>query len=325
MNPQNGEILAMASRPTFDPNQPYDVAAEAWKNRAIAEIYEPGSTFKPCIVAWALQKGLIKPDEMFDCENGQYRMGGRTLHDHHPYGPLNVIDILAKSSNIGMAKIGERLTNDGLYEATAVFGFGRESGIELPGELPGLVRPLKQWTGYSLGSVPMGQEIAVTPLQVMAAYGTLSNGGRSITPHIVLQSGNDKQSPRSIVVADVIRREISEWITREALTEVVDRGTGKKAKLEGYTVFGKTGTSQKLDPDTGAYSKNKHVSSFICGAPAENPGVLVLVTVDEASVGTDHYGGTVAAPAATEILQKTLTQLRITAQPTAIHFKRTAY
>src|SRR5205807_6358871 len=170
LDSKTGDILAMASRPAFDPNEAADIPPEAWKNRPIADMYEPGSTFKPFVVAWGLAAGCIRHDEVFDCENGEYHMGRRVLHDHHRYGRLPVVDILVKSSNIGMAKIGERMGNARLFQAATAFGFGARTGIELPGELAGRVRPLKQWNAYSTGSVPMGQEVAATPLQLIAAY-----------------------------------------------------------------------------------------------------------------------------------------------------------
>ena len=309
---ETGQVLAMASRPSFDPNQPEAAAAEAWKNRVITDIYEPGSTFKPCIVAWALQKQVLRQDEIFNCEQGAYRMGRRILHDHHPYGDLSVTDILVKSSNIGMAKIGERLTNQGLYAAAMSFGFGRPTGIELPSEEAGLVRPLKEWTSYSTGSVPMGQEISATPLQIISAYSALANRGRLISPHLVLRLGEEPQSrPSPIIVSEVVQAEIAEWLTQSVLTEVINRGTGRKAQGKAYKMFGKTGTAQKQDPQTGLYSKSLNISSFICGGPADHPEALVLITVDQPSRGGDGFGGTVAAPAAAKILEKTLQQQRI--------------
>ncbi|MFT5092287.1 MAG: cell division protein FtsI (penicillin-binding protein 3), partial [Porticoccaceae bacterium] len=185
MEPKSGDVLAMVSRPTYSLSDMSHVPSNAWRNQAISIIYEPGSTLKPFIVAEALQAGLIKRDEMFDCENGEYKMGPRVLHDHHRYGELSVTDVLVKSSNIGMAKIGERLKNRGLYNATLKFGFGRPTGIDLPGELSGILRPLKQWNGYSTGSIPMGHELAVTPLQLITAQAALANGGRLITPRIL--------------------------------------------------------------------------------------------------------------------------------------------
>ncbi|MFN0056323.1 MAG: peptidoglycan D,D-transpeptidase FtsI family protein [Planctomycetales bacterium] len=328
LDPLTGDILAMASRPTFDPNQPHLAVADAWKCRAIADIYEPGSTFKPFVVAKALERGCIRADEIFHCEQGEFRMGRRVLHDHHKYGPLSVADILVKSSNIGMAKIGLRLTNAGLHQAALDFGFGRPTGIELPGERTGLVRPLRKWNSYSTGSVPMGQEIAATPLQIIAAYAALSNGGRLISPHLVAYGNPTAEHAPSdaaagpaatgegqgmSVVSRAISGEIADWVRREALTAVVSRGTGKKASIRGYDVFGKTGTAQKPDPQTGEYSRQLHVSSFVCGAPADAPRALVMISVDEPSVsqGGEHFGGSVAAPAAGELLRKTLVRMQI--------------
>jgi len=317
MSAETGEILAMASRPTFDPNFPEKAEAAAWKNRAITDIYEPGSTFKPCIVAWGLHRGVIQRDESFHCENGEYRMGRRILHDHHRYGALSVTDILVKSSNIGMAKIGERLTNAGLFEAATIFGFGRKTGIELPAEGEGLLRPLDEWTSYSTGSIPMGQELSATPLQIITAYGALANGGRLISPHLMLRIGDDEQSPPPpVFVSEIVEPEIADWLVQDVLTEVIHRGTGRKAQLASYQIFGKTGTAQKQDPETGLYSKRLNFSSFVCGGPADNPKLLVLVSVDEPSDGGDGYGGTVAAPAAARILEKSLMQLRIPVRPT---------
>jgi cell division protein FtsI/penicillin-binding protein 2 len=325
LNPRTGDVLAMASRPTYSPSDLSNVAPDAWKNRAINIVYEPGSTFKPFVVAWALQSQRIERDEVFFCEKKEYKMGNRILHDHHSYGDLSVENILVKSSNIGMAKIGERLTNKGLYQAARVFGFGQPTGIDLPGELRGILRPLAKWNGYSTGSIPMGHEIAVTPLQLISALAALANKGRLITPRILkgVQGNRDDSTSgffRSTdepevaqparIVSPTVQSEIATWLITEPLTQVVERGTGKRAKLEGYSVFGKTGTSQKIDLENGGYSDNKHVASFICGAPASNPQVLVLVVVDEPH-GASHVGGIVAAPAASRILQRSLVHLRI--------------
>lgn len=329
--PQTGEILAMASRPTFDPNHPERARPDAWLNYALSAVFEPGSTVKPLLVAWAVDQGLVAPDETFDCESGAYRMGNRVLHDHHPYGVLSVTDILVKSSNIGMAKIGERLTNEGLYAALLAFGFGRPTGVELSEEAAGYVRPLPEWTDYSTGSVPMGQEFGATALQVITAYTALANGGKLSRPTFVRRGqirtydaerfGGDavlQISPQVSdqlfgpnVVSQTISESVARWLVRGPLTEVVVRGTGRLARLPGYSVFGKTGTAQKVDPRTGRYSDRLHVCSFVCGAPAENPRVLVLVVVDEPSVGKEHFGGTVAAPAAAAILKFALRRLGV--------------
>lgn len=306
----DGEVLAMGSRPTFNPNDPGKATPEAWKNRAIVDQYEPGSTIKPCIVAWGLESQVIGRNEQIDCENGVYQMGGRTLHEHdgHAYGVLDVTTVVAKSSNIGMAKIGEKLTNAKLHEALIQFGFGKKTGIELPGELAGGVRPLKEWTRYSTGSIPMGQEFSATPLQVITAYGALANQGGMISPRIVRGDSSSQISTR------VLRPEVAEWMTQEVLTAVVERGTGKNAKLSKIRVFGKTGTAQKADPRTGLYSNKLHTSSFVCGGPAEAPRVLVLVSVDEPSVG-DHYGGTIAASTAARLLEIALERIEKPNEP----------
>ncbi|QDV50189.1 peptidoglycan D,D-transpeptidase FtsI family protein [Gimesia fumaroli] len=320
MDVKTCEVLAMASVPTFDLNHPEAISESAWKNTAIASIYEPGSTLKPFIVAAALEKGLLDKDEEFDCEQGEYRMGKRLLHDHHSYGTLSVTDILVKSSNIGMAKIGERLTNPGLYESVLAFGFGQKTGIQLPGELTGIVRPLSSWNIYSTGSIPMGQEIAVTPIQLITAHVALANQGKLLNPRLIRDQIDHNYFPRSeeepvqvrpMVSTPIVSPDVADWLVRVPMTETVERGTGRKAKLEGYAVFGKTGTAQKPDPKTGKYSSQLHVSSFICGAPAHDPQVLVLVVVNEPSVGENHYGGTIAGPPAAEILNKTLMYQRV--------------
>jgi cell division protein FtsI/penicillin-binding protein 2 len=320
VDPRTCEVLAMASRPAFDPNRPINVPAAAWKNTAISAIYEPGSTFKPFVVAWALEQGVIDAEESFHCENGSYRMGRRILHDHHPYGRLSLTDVLVKSSNIGMAKIGERLTNKELFAAAVRFGFGRKTGIALPGELQGMLRPLKKWNSYSTGSIPMGQEIAVTPLQLISAISVLAGDGVLRIPRLVSKTVDHidaipqdvpATSFRPTVTSPAIKQDIGRWLVADPLVEVVRRGTGTKAQLKDYNVFGKTGTAQKPDPVTGKYSSQLHVSSFFCGAPADDPRVIVLIVADEPAVGKTHYGGTVAAPAASRLLHKTLLHLRI--------------
>lgn len=335
LDPHSGELLALASRPTFDPNSPGNVPAEAWKNRAIAAIYEPGSTFKPLIVSSALEQGVVGRQESFFCENGSYRMGKRLLHDHHRYGDLSLEDILVKSSNIGMAKIGERLENRGLHETVRSFGFGHKTGIPVPGELAGQVRPFEKWDGYSTGSVPMGQEIATTPLQMVVAHGALANGGFYISPRLVLQEvdypwlgwekhaennskssltlsmNNPEEISRSAVKSRILSEKTADWVVQGPMASVIKRGTGKKARLKEYDLFGKTGTSQKVDPKTGKYSRLKNISSFICGAPVEDPKVLVFVLADEPGNEKNAFGGQVAAPAAARIVKATLQHFNV--------------
>ena len=306
LDPRSGEVLGMASRPGFDPNRPRVENQQAWSNSALAAVFEPGSTLKPCVVAWALERGLLKTNETLNCEHGEYRMGRRILHDHHPYGDLSIEDILVKSSNIGMAKIGERLGNDGLYRAITRFGFGQRTGIELGEEVQGLVRPLKKWNSYSTGSIPMGQEVAVTPLQLIVAHAALANGGTLIRPRLVMNSQSSSGYSVDRVSTYCVKPTVAQWVVGKAMQGVVERGTGRKARISGLDVFGKTGTAQKIDPQTGRYATNRHVCSFVCGAPVEMPRVMVLVVVDEPTVGGPHFGGTVAAPSASRILKSAL-------------------
>jgi len=304
LDPRTSEVIAMASRPTFDPNDPNNVPDAAWTNRAIASVYEPGSTFKPLVVGWALSHDVIERGTMFDCERGAYRMGPRVLHDHHPYSGLSLTDVLVKSSNIGMAKIGERLGNPQLHQCVTDFGFGQRTGIELPGELPGLLRPLSKWDIYSTGSIPMGQELAATPLQIIAAHGALANRGRKLSPHLFIGTTHRDREPRQIVTSEIVNPSHASWVIAEPMLQVVERGTGKNGAVAGLDVFGKTGTAQKID-ESGQYSRTKSVCSFICGAPALAPQLLVLVTIDEPH-GPARFGGTTAAPTAASILQHAL-------------------
>jgi cell division protein FtsI/penicillin-binding protein 2 len=316
MDPRTGEILALANRPTFDPEDPSAANSDAWVNRAISDSYEPGSTFKPFIVAAALDWEVVTPDDQIDCHNGVYRMGPRLLHSHHHNGVLAVPDVVVRSDNIGMAIIGERMTNAGLHRAVQSFGFGSATGIELPGESTGVVRPLKLWTPfYSTGSVPMGQELSVTPLQLITAFSSLANGGKLLRPRIV--RAIVQPDGRSVlmfdqgeVIARPVRDETAHYMVEQVLTGVVERGTGRKAQLAGYSVFGKTGTAQKQSPN-GGYQRGHYISSFVAGAPASDPRLVALVVLDDPSKGPEPFGGKVAAPAVADILQRSLVYLGV--------------
>ena len=310
LDPRTGDVLAMASRPTFNPAQP-SAARGAWTNPIVTAAFEPGSTIKPCIAAWAIDQGLLALDDTFDC-NGTYRMGTRTLHDHCPLGRLDITGVITHSSNIGMAQIGEQLGNAHLFSAVQAFGFGRRTGIELPGESAGFVRPLEQWDDYSTGSVPMGQELSLTPLQMIAAHAALANGGRLVSPHLVLRVADDHALPNDVLSTRVLSESTARWMTTGPLVEVVRQGTARRAAIDGIEVFAKTGTAQKYDPELGAYSNERYVSSCICGAPAEAPRLLVLVTVDEVTTTTTPSGGKVAAPAASDILNAALEAIQST-------------
>lgn len=320
MEPHTGDVIAMASRPDFDPNHPSQVPDDAWRNLAVSAVFEPGSTFKPLVVGWALEQRALQPDDVISCFSGAYRMGARILHDHHPYAALSVEDVLVKSSNIGMARIAERIGLQQLYECTIAFGFGRRTGIELPGEVSGLLRPYEKWDEYSLGSIPMGHELAVTPLQLITAHAALANGGRLLRPHLLLP-GSEHLAPTPLsrietveatapVESTILDKKIADWLIQHPMKQVVERGTGQSAQRPGLSLFGKTGTAEKLNETTGDYSSSRHICSFVCGAPAEDPAVLVLVMVDEPTAPGRHYGGTVAAPAAAEILAQSVDRAR---------------
>ncbi|QDT64993.1 peptidoglycan D,D-transpeptidase FtsI family protein [Calycomorphotria hydatis] len=311
MNPGNSEVLAMASRPGWNRNSHSSVPSDAWRNLAVSAVFEPGSTVKPLVVAWAMQQGVLQADEKIDCEYGRYRMGSRLLHDHHGYGELSISDILVHSSNIGMAKIGERLGNVKLYQGIESFGLGQITGISLVGELPGLLRPVDKWDIYSTGSIPMGQEFAITPLQLISAHCVLASDGRWRQPKLIksISDENIVDSPAKVqfftsqVTVPVVDPLIAQEIVRGPMRDVVERGTGRRSRIDGYDVFGKTGTSQKYDAELKAYSNTRSVCSFVGGLPAQNPEVLVLVMLDEPQ-SPSPSGGKTAAPIAREILKR---------------------
>ncbi len=312
LDPRSGAILALANRPAFDPNHPAGSTAESRLNRAVAAPYEPGSTLKPFVAAWALNLGLIHPDTRIDCENGLWKHGPRTLHDHHPYATITVTDVIKFSSNIGAAKIGAlTLGSKRLYECMKAWGFGSYSGVDLPAEDDGRLFPLSKWTIYSETSVPMGHEIAVTPLQLAAAMSAIANGGILYRPYVVkrVASGDGTvfqehgaQSAGRVIGAKAARDMI------EILKSVVSEGTGKKAAVEGVKVAGKTGTSQKIDPRTKQYTHEKYIASFVGFAPADDARLCIAVVLDEPQGA--YYGGAVAAPVVGRILQRGLVYVK---------------
>ena len=300
VRPRTGEILAMATRPTFNPNEYHKAPVETTKNRAIIEMFEPGSTFKIVVISAALNEGAATPQTQFHCENGNFIYAGKTLRDVHAYGPLSVHDILVKSSNIGCAKIAMHIGADTFYEYIRGFGFGERSGLGLPGEIPGMVRPRHSWTGLSITRVPMGHEIAVTPLQIAMSMAAIANGGNIMMPQIVQSVRDDSGREVVSLRPQVVRRVVSESTAAKvaaALKDVVsERGTARLAGFSGYRVAGKTGTAQRVDPK-GGYTPGKYVVSFAGYFPADNPEVAGIVLVDDASTpGSSNYGGTVAAP-----------------------------
>jgi cell division protein FtsI/penicillin-binding protein 2 len=279
---------------------------------------------KPIAAAIALDTGIVNTYERIFCEDGSYSgkgFGRIGEYDNHKYGNLTVREILVKSSNIGMAKIGQRLKRQKLYNGLKLFGFGKKTGIDLPGEVPALLRPPGQWTGYSETRIPFGQEITVTAIQMVRAFCVLANGGHAVTPYVVKavvdNEGNIiKLNRPSPPVGYVIKPEVAKWLVTDALVGVVNErdngGTGWRAKLDKWQVFGKTGTANIAKSDSRGYSNRDYIASFIAGAPAENPEIVVLVSVRKPnrSLGKGYTGGAVASPVAGKIIEKTLTYLQ---------------
>jgi len=317
--PRSGAILAMVSLPDFDPAD-RSTDPNNFRSRAITDSFEPGSILKPVVAAIALDAGVVNRTEKIFCENGSYSGHGfgQIGEYRRGFGDLTVKEILINSSNIGMAKIGQRLGKDRLYDGLRLFGFGRKTGIELPGEVDGLLRPARTWDGYSVTRIPYGQEICVTGMQLTRAFCILANGGRLVRPFLVRAVvDNDgkitelKRPPPP--VGYIINPDVAEWIVREALTGVVNEGTGKRAQLEKWQLFGKTGTANIAKSDTRGYSENEFVASFIAGAPVDDPAIVVLVSIRKPnrSLGKGYTGGVVAAPVAAKIIEKTLTCLGV--------------
>lgn len=314
MNPNNGEILALANWPKFNPNAANEASAEARMNRAVTALYEPGSTFKLITLAAAFDQGIVRPGEVFDCENGAVYLAGHRIRDHKPFGLLTVSDILAQSSDVGAIKIALRLGAPKFYDYIRAFGFGQLTGVDLPGESKGLVRRLESWSAISIGSISMGQEVGVTPIQLLSAVSAIANGGLLYRPHVVAQLRRDNKSfPAEGVLAPgeprrVIRPETAATL-RRLMEGVILDGTGKLAHLDGWTAAGKTGSAQKIDPATGRYSHTQLIASFTGFAPISNPAVAILVSLDS-PVG-QHEGGQVAAPVFKRIAEQVLAYLDV--------------
>ena len=309
MRPQTGEILAMASRPSFDINERADAAPEQMKNRAITDMMEPGSTFKIVAAAAALNERKVSPNSYIFCENGLWNFGGTALHDHQPFTDLSVKDILIRSSNIGAAKLALTVGEQKFYEYIRRFGFGERTGIELPGEIAGTIRSPVSWSKISITRIPMGHEIGVTPLQMTLAMAAIANGGKLVTPHIVKSVTTADGKTVSTFNPTVVRQVISSQTAREigdALRGVVsDRGTAAAAAIPGFTISGKTGTAQKVDPH-GGYDRDKWVVSFSGYLPAERPEFVGFVVLDDAKTTKPelNYGGLVAGPIFARIGEK---------------------
>jgi len=322
--PKSGEILAMSSRPTFDLNDPGHAPADARRNRCISDVAEPGSTFKVVNISGALNDGTVRLNDTFHCENGAWLYAGRILHDAHPYGPLTVEQILFKSSNIGAAKIAVKMGSARLYEYIHRFGFGRKTGIGLPGEVSGIAHPLNRWTGLSITRIPMGHEIAATPLQMIMAMNAIGNGGRLMKPLIVKRvvdsNGQVIVENHPQQVAQPISPVASAMMTAALRRVPTPDGTAPKAAVDGYDVAGKTGTAQKIE--NGQYVR-KYYSSFIGYLPAADPEISILVSLDDPSGGA-YYGGSVSGPVFRRVAEKVVEYLGIPPQKPLTDVKRLA-
>lgn len=310
-NPHTGEILALANRPTFNPNLARQITSERLKDHAVSDVYEPGSTFKLVTISAALDQKLTQPDEKFDCQMGSIVINGRRIHDWHPFGVMPVSDILAHSSDVGAIKIALRLGDERLYQYIKAYGFGQQTGIELPGETRGLTKPLNRWSKVSIGAISMGQEIGISPLQLAAMVSTIANDGVWVASRIVAATTEPQSTPQMIAFHPVQDRRVIAPLTaaemKQMMQGVVLRGTGRKAILAGYTSAGKTGTAQKVDPATHTYSRTKYIASFVGFAPVNTPAITVAVILDSPLGG--HHGGQVAAPVFQRVAQQVLEYL----------------
>ncbi len=309
MEPFTGRILAWAVRPNYDLNSPADYTLDQRRNRPITDIIEPGSVFKIVTASAALEEGLFTEENQIFCENGAYRYASHTLHDHRPHGYLTFADVVAKSSNIGVSKIAQKLGEQKLYGYIKSFGFGSKTGVDLYGELPGLLKEPRLWSKISITSIPMGQEVGVTVLQLCRAISVIANGGYLVKPYLVSHIQDNKSEIIKIFKPEIITRVISENTAkrmRKILQKVIEDGTGIMARLKNYTAGGKTGTAQKI-ADDGTYSHSKFVASFVGFAPVENPKLAIAVVLDEPR--PYYYGGVVSAPVFKNIAEFSLRYL----------------
>ena len=312
MDPATGEILALANRPAFNPNRFAAYPSSRWKNRAVADAYEPGSIFKIFTAAAALQEGVVDPDETIDCGNGFIEIAGTRIDDHRVFDQLTFRDVIAKSSDIGVIRVAQRLGRESFNRYMRAFGFGTATGVELPGESSGLLRPPSRWSALSLASLSFGQEVGVTALQITSAVGAVANGGYLMKPYVVRAmedaAGRVVKSYKPVAVRRVLEPHTVEVLT-DLLKGVVQTGTGKKAALPGYTVAGKTGTAQKID-GSGRYSMADHVASFVGFVPASRPALVILVSLDTPR-GALNHGGDVAAPVFARVAEDALRHLAV--------------
>ena len=310
MQPQTGAILAMASLPTYNPNRFGDYAADSWRNAAVEYAFEPGSTFKAITAAAALERNLVDPMDVIDCEQGGVTLGSTRIRDHKPFGQLTFREVIARSSNVGAIKIGMRLDRSDFFERVRGFGFGSATGIDLPGENTGIVRGVEDWSRYEAAYLSIGQGISATPVQLVRAFAALANGGYLVEPHVVAaieHGGHREATPSSPRGEAVVSAATLRTVTR-LLEAVVEEGGGKRAAVAGYRVAGKTGTAQKAEPGVG-YLPNRHISSFLGFVPSRSPEIVALVMLDDPQ-GL-YYGGEVAAPVFGSVMARVLPYLGV--------------
>jgi cell division protein FtsI (penicillin-binding protein 3) len=319
MDPRTGDVLALAIRPTFNPNTFLEVPSrEHWRNRAVTDPFEPGSTFKVILAAAALEEGVVRPDDRIWAENGSITIAKTTIRDWKKYGWLTFGEVLQNSSNVGSIKVGLALGRERYYHYMTAFGFGAPTGVGLAGESRGQLRDPQRWSGLSLPTMSIGQEVSVTALQMVAAFGAIANGGTLMQPRLVRSlfdaEGRETRRFEPQAVRRVISPETARTLTR-LMTQVVAAGTGHNAAIPGYAVAGKTGTAQKLDPVTKRYSRNPGVLSFVGFAPADEPRLVMLVMLDEPK--NERWGSEAAAPVFAAIGGEVLRYLDVPAQDTA--------
>jgi len=306
--------------PTFDPNRFADVPADRRRNRAICDAVEPGSIFKPFVACGALLAGVVDPKEQIFCHDGLHYFEGRRIRDTSPHGLLTIEGIVAKSSNIGMGILGHRMGNEAIFRIVRAFGFGEPTGVGFPGDADGMVHPLPRWTRYSTNSVPIGQEITVSPLQIATAFCAIVNGGVLLRPYLVEKlldpTGavvDSFEGPYS--VRRVLPEPLSDYMREQVLPAVVETAGGSRAKLVDWRVGGKTGTAQVPFADRRGYEPGAYIGSFIGAAPVEDPEIVVLVMTHRPNPSKGYYGGVVSAPAVGKVLSQTLSYLQVPASP----------
>jgi len=312
MEPSTGAVLAMAHDPQFNPNAFHRFEQSQWRNRAITDPLEPGSTLKIFNAAGAIEAGGSSPNTIFFCENGAYRIGRKIVHDADKHGWLSLQQIIKYSSNIGAIKITEMLGAELMYRTLRDFGFGERTGLDCPGETAGSLSHFQQWTPMDTAAISFGHGIAASPIQLITALSAIANGGLLMRPYLVKAVVGPDGTPvhefQPRRVRQVVSEQTAATISNIMKTVITEGGTGTRAALNGYSVCGKTGTAQKINTD-GTYADDRYLSSFVGYVPASRPAVSILVIIDEPQ--EDYYGGTVAAPAFRRIAQETLNYLNV--------------